>query len=70
MPMYNILEYSDSYSKSPGILWQYCRDEPAINDSNIAGFNAANATTNSFKIKDKTTGEIGKAKRAKWHKRC
>ena len=28
MPMYNLIEYSDNYSKKSGILWQYCRDEP------------------------------------------
>ena len=29
MPMYNLIEYSDSYSKSSGSLWQHYRDEPA-----------------------------------------
>ena len=32
----------------------YCRDEPALDDNNaITDFNATNATTNSFKIKEK-----------------
>ena len=31
MPMYNLLEYSDNYSKTSGSLWSYFRDE--INDS-------------------------------------
>ena len=31
MPMYNLIEYSDHYSKTSGRLWQYCKDEP--NDS-------------------------------------
>ena len=26
MPMYNLIEYSSNYSKTPGILWQYGRD--------------------------------------------
>ena len=26
MPMYNLIEYSDIYSKTPGSLWQYYRD--------------------------------------------
>ena len=26
MPMYNLTEYSDSYSKTSGSLWQYYRD--------------------------------------------
>ena len=34
MPMYNIIEYSDNYSKISGTLWQYCRDEPALTDAN------------------------------------
>ena len=28
MPMYNLLEYSDNYSKTSGSLWQYYKDEP------------------------------------------
>ena len=30
MPMYNLIEYSDDYSKTSGSLWQNCRDEPAL----------------------------------------
>ena len=59
MPMYNLIEYIDNYSKTSKILWQYCKDEQAINavNGNDVDFNAANATTNSFKIKEKITGE-------------
>ena len=28
MPMYNLIEYSNNYSKTSGRLWQYYRDEP------------------------------------------
>ena len=31
MPMYNLIEYSDIYSKTSGSLWQYHRDE--LNDN-------------------------------------
>ena len=31
MPMYNLIEYIDSYSKTSGRLWQYYRDEPNDN---------------------------------------
>ena len=31
MPMYNLVDYSDNYSKISGISWHYCRSEPAIN---------------------------------------
>ena len=34
MPMYNLIEYTDNYSKTSGILWQYCRDEPALDAIN------------------------------------
>ena len=30
MPMYNLIEYSDAYSKTLGSLWQYYRDELAL----------------------------------------
>ena len=57
MPMYNLIEYSDNYSKT---LWQYCRDEPALaNNCDITDFNANNADSNSFKIKEKITGQTG-----------
>ena len=26
--MYSLIEYSDTYSKSAGSLYQFCRDEP------------------------------------------
>ena len=31
MPMYNFTEYSDNYSKTPGSLYQYYKDEPYYN---------------------------------------
>ena len=26
MPVHNLMEYSDNYSKTYGSLWQYCKD--------------------------------------------
>ena len=26
MPMYNLVEYSDNYSKTSGCLWKFCTD--------------------------------------------
>ena len=41
MPMYNLIEYSDTYSKTSGSLWQHYRDEPALdNNNNIFDFHA------------------------------
>ena len=34
MPMYNLIEYSDNYSKTCGGLWQYYRNEPNDNIAN------------------------------------
>ena len=31
MPMYNLIEYSDNFSKKSGSLWQYFKDEPNDN---------------------------------------
>ena len=28
MPMYNLIEYSDNYSKTSGSLWQFDKDDP------------------------------------------
>ena len=39
MPMYNLVEYSDNYSKTSGSLWQYCKDIPTVgNNSAIINF--------------------------------
>ena len=55
MPMYNLIEYSNNYSKTSGSLWQYCKEIPAVNnDGDIVDFNGANAT-DSFNFKTKIT---------------
>ena len=46
MPMYNLIEYNDNYSKTSGNLWQYYRHES--NDNIIE--------SESFKSKIKITG--------------
>ena len=45
--MYNLIEYSDNYSKTSGSLWQYYKDEPNDNLAN----------SESFKSKVKITGK-------------
>ena len=60
MPMYNLIEHSDNYSKISGIFWQYCRDELALAaNGDINYFNADNPSTNLFKIKEKITTQTG-----------
>ena len=44
MPMYNLVEYRENYSKTSRSLWQYYRDEP---NHNLAD-------SKSFKSKVKT----------------
>ena len=59
MPMYNLIEYSDNYSKISGSLWHYYRDEPYLDvNGAIADFPANNNSSTSFKFKTKTTGRI------------
>ena len=56
MPMYNLIEYRDHYSKTSGSLWEYCKDIAALdNDSNIVIFNGTD-DTDSFNFKLKIIG--------------
>ena len=53
MPIYNLIGYSDSYSKTSGCLWQCCKDIPSVNNiGNIVDYNVANVT-DSFNFKEK-----------------
>ena len=45
--MYNLIEYSDNYSKTSGSLYQYYKDDP---NNNIID-------SESFKYKGKITGK-------------
>ena len=59
MSMYNLIEYSDNYAKTSGILWQYCLDiSPLDNNNRITFFTEANLT-DSFNFKAKITGHTG-----------
>ena len=56
---YNLLEYSDNYSKTSGSLWQYCKDIPAVDNNNAIVDFAENNLTDSFNFKVKMTGQSG-----------
>ena len=57
MPMYNLIEYSDNYSKTSGSLRQYFKEIPTINNiGTVVDFNEANAT-DSFNSKSKVIGQ-------------
>ena len=55
MPMYNLIEYSDNYSKTSGSLWQYYKDDP----------NDTMTNSKSFKCKVKITGKTLNNRNAK-----
>ena len=38
IPMYNLIEYSNNYSKTSGSLWQYYKDEPNDNLTDSKSF--------------------------------
>ena len=54
MPMYNVIECGDNYSKTSESLWHYYRDIPYLDaDGAIVDFHV------SFKFKTKIAGRIG-----------
>ena len=57
MPIYNLIEYSDNYSDTSGILWQFKRHE-IINNADVTNDNKAP----SFKYKANLIGNTGKIK--------
>ena len=59
LPMYDLIEYGDDYSKTSGSLWNYYRDEPCLNANYaIAGLLADNNNSALFKFKTKIAGRI------------
>ena len=59
MNMYNLIEYSDNYSKTSGSLWQYCKDIPAVDNNNTIVNFTENNLTGSFNFKAKIIGQAG-----------
>ena len=58
MPRYKLIKYSDAYLKTSESLWQYYRDELALdNNGNIIGFSANSNNSISFKLKQQMTGQ-------------
>ena len=60
MPIYNLIEYSDAYSKISGSLWQYYRDKAALDaNNNIIDFPADSNNSISFQFKQQIIGQTG-----------
>ena len=54
IPMFNLIEYSDAYSKTWESLRQYCRDDLALDSNgNIVDFPDDNNNSVAFKFKQK-----------------
>ena len=49
--MYDLIEYSDNYSKASGSLWQYYRDDPSDNIAQSESFKS------KIKIMEKTLAD-------------
>ena len=59
MPIYNLIEFSNNYSKTSRSLWQYYRNEPVLgNNGSIVDLPNDNNSA-SFKFKQKITGQTG-----------
>ena len=55
--MYYLIEYGcHIYSKTTRILWSFHRDELTLDDNGLVDF-ISNTTTDSFKYKERITGE-------------
>ena len=51
MPLCNLIDYRNKYSKTCGSLWQCYRDEPNLNsDDDAVNFSNANNSTSFKKI--------------------
>ena len=59
MPIYNLIEYSDNYSKTSGGLWQYCKDIPTVDNNNAIVNVTGSNLTDSFNFKVKMNRQTG-----------
>ena len=56
MPIYNVIEYNNSYLKTTGSFWNYYRDEP--NSSANNNINYSIKDSKSFEYKASITGKL------------
>ena len=60
MPMYNLIEYSDNYSKTSGSLWQYYKDDLHDNITESESFKS------KIRISGKTPAALVKQRMLEW----
>ena len=63
--MYNLIEYSDNFSKTSGYLWQFYRDESRLTNAGFIDNFPGNSTL--FKFKQKLTGKAMANYTNGWH---
>ena len=56
--MYKLSAYSNNYSKTSGRLYQYCRDEPALDNIGAIVYFTNDNTTDLLKFKEKITKQV------------
>ena len=60
VPIYDLMKYSDNYSKTSVSLWQNYGDEPVLSDAGaIRSFHVDDNNSALFKFKQKITGVTG-----------
>ena len=60
MPIYDLIEYSDNYSKKSEISFEFWREVPTVDNSGaVTDFTESNATSDSVNRKVKWTGQTG-----------
>ena len=57
IPIYNLIEHSNNYSKTSESLWQYYRDQPVLTNAGALDNFPVNSAW--FKFEQKTTGSAG-----------
>ena len=54
MPMYNLIEHTENYSKTPRSLWQYCKGKPNDNLEDPESFKSKMKITRNTPADDNT----------------
>ena len=54
MPVYNVIEHSDNYSKTFRSLWQYYRDEASHNSTDSSSFKSKMEITGNTPVDGNT----------------
>ena len=59
MQRFNLIKYSDNYSKTPGNLWQYYRNELSLNNAGVIFDFPDNDNNNNVSFKRNNRSKTG-----------